>query len=228
MNYFAHGRKFLESPYFVAGTAVPDWLNVVNRRARARRKLAEPLTRDEQERVADVARGIVQHHDDDAWFHNTRAFAELSWQFTRHIRENFGADDSLRPMFLGHILVELLLDAVLIEESPDVLAAYYESLECVDARLVTETVARITGKDVGLLCVVIPRFIDERFLEDYVDDKGLLFRLNRVMLRVGLPEIPASFVQWLPIARADVASRREELLAEPASDKEANSGEQAV
>ena len=32
MNYFAHGVRFLEDPYFLAGTAVPDWLSVVDRR----------------------------------------------------------------------------------------------------------------------------------------------------------------------------------------------------
>ena len=32
MNYFAHALPFLDRPYFVAGTAVPDWLTVADRR----------------------------------------------------------------------------------------------------------------------------------------------------------------------------------------------------
>ena len=36
MNYFAHGRHFIDQPYLLAGTAVPDWLNVVDRSVRAR------------------------------------------------------------------------------------------------------------------------------------------------------------------------------------------------
>ena len=40
MNYFAHGYAFLDDPYFLAGTAVPDWLSVIDRRMRARSKLA--------------------------------------------------------------------------------------------------------------------------------------------------------------------------------------------
>ena len=31
MNYFAHALPFLDQPYFMAGTAVPDWLTVVDR-----------------------------------------------------------------------------------------------------------------------------------------------------------------------------------------------------
>ena len=35
MNYFAHGRQFVNQPYFMAGTSVPDWLPVLNRRVKA-------------------------------------------------------------------------------------------------------------------------------------------------------------------------------------------------
>ena len=52
MNYFGHGHRFIDNPFFLAGTAVPDWLSVVNRRVRARRRLAEPYTQD-----PDPARG---------------------------------------------------------------------------------------------------------------------------------------------------------------------------
>ena len=29
MNYFAHAIRFLDDPYFLSGTALPDWLSVV-------------------------------------------------------------------------------------------------------------------------------------------------------------------------------------------------------
>ena len=118
MNYFAHGRHYIEDPYFLAGTAIPDWLNVVDRKLRATARAARPWIDDDDLRVAALCRGIVQHHHDDRWFHQTRAFSELSWQFTVEVRQLLGPDDSFRPSFLGHILVELLLDAALIEEQP--------------------------------------------------------------------------------------------------------------
>ena len=59
MNYFAHGRTFIDDPYFLAGTAVPDWLCVVDRRVRARSKPASDLIRDSDLRVAAVARAVV-------------------------------------------------------------------------------------------------------------------------------------------------------------------------
>ncbi|MFI4877092.1 MAG: hypothetical protein ACIALR_17190, partial [Blastopirellula sp. JB062] len=123
MNYFAHGRRFLDRPYFLAGTAVPDWLNVVDRKMRARSKLALPHCDSADPYLAEVARGVVQHHYDDDWFHRTSAFGELSWRFTVLIRDQVGADDGLRPSFLGHITVELLLDAELAAQNPGLLSA---------------------------------------------------------------------------------------------------------
>ena len=76
MNYFAHGRRFTQEPYFLAGTAVPDWLNVVARRVKARSKHARVFVNNVDPRLAALARGIQQHHFDDGWFHETRAFAE--------------------------------------------------------------------------------------------------------------------------------------------------------
>ena len=42
MNYFAHGWNYVDAPYVLAGTAVPDWLSVVDRRVRARARWRGP------------------------------------------------------------------------------------------------------------------------------------------------------------------------------------------
>lgn len=212
MNYFAHGRQFVDRPYFLAGTAVPDLLNVVNRRVRARRKLAEPFAGDANPHVAALARGIVRHHQDDDWFHRTKAFTELSLQFTVRIRDWQSEDVSMRPWFLGHILIELLLDAWLIEREPQRLDAYYAAFAKVDARLVAATITRMTGQPVELMAVFIPRFLHERFLYEYLDNAKLLYRLNQVMRRVGLPVLPDDFVTLLPTARAEIAASAPDLL----------------
>jgi hypothetical protein len=212
MNYFAHGRQFVDDPYFLAGTAVPDWLSVVDRKVRARRKNAARFVDDADSRVAALARGIVQHHHDDDWFHQTRAFAELSLEFTVAIRDLLGTEAGFRPSFLGHILVEILLDAALIERQPERLDAYYAALQSLDARLVGEAVNRLATGSTPLLAELIPRFTAERFLYDYADDARLLWRLNHVMRRVKLAELPPSLIEFFPRARRRVLQRQAELL----------------
>lgn len=213
MNYFAHGRLFTDDAYFLAGTAVPDWLNVVARRVKVRSKHARPFTEDPDPRMASLARGIERHHADDRWFHETRAFAEVSWEFTAQVRDRLPPDDGLRPSFLGHILVELLLDACLIAERPEELDAYYQALHGVDAAWLETAVGRMATSKPDRLGQFIPLFLGERFLWDYLDDGKLCYRLNQVLRRVGLPPLPAMFVELLPDMRRSVAQRRGELLS---------------
>jgi hypothetical protein len=212
MNYFAHGRTFVDDPYFLAGTAVPDWLNVVARRVKARSKHALSFVDDPDPRMAALARGIVRHHADDGWFHETAAFAELSWQFTARVRDALPPDDGLRPSFLGHILVELLLDSALIADEPARLDAYYQAMSAVDAEFVEQAVGRMATGIPERLAEFVPLFIRERFLWDYGDDGKLWFRLNQVMRRVKLPPLPEAFRDLLPEARRLVEQRKTELL----------------
>jgi hypothetical protein len=212
MNYLAHGFPYVEDPYFLAGTAVPDWLSVVNRRMRVRSKRIAPLIDHRDPRLAALARGILRHHADDRWFHQTRAFAELSLQLTVAVRDALSQDDGFRPSFLGHILVEILLDATLIVDDPRRLDKYYAALEQIDTRHVAQSVNEMATCESPRLAEFISKFCSVRFLYDYVQDEKLLFRLNQVMKRVKLPTLPNEFLAILPPARRDVRRRRDELL----------------
>jgi hypothetical protein len=212
MNYFAHGRAYTHDPYFLAGTAIPDWLSIVDRQVRAKRKGSRLLVEDADPRVAALACGVVQHHADDDWFHQTTAFHELYVTFTGQIRTILAGDDGYRPAFLGHILVELLLDAVLIEQQPGQLDAYYAALAAIDPELVQASVNRMAMKPTDRLAPLLPRFLSERILYDYADDGKLLHRLNQVMRRVKLPSLPGSLLGFFPEARQAVANRHLELL----------------
>ena len=213
MNYFAHALPFLNRPYFVAGTAVPDWLTVADRKVRLRSKHVEAFLEDADPCVAEVAGGILQHLRDDARFHATRAFAETSLELTVAVRDALAGETGLRPAFLGHLLVELLLDAALVADDPSRLTEYERVLEEVDARRVESAVNRMAPRPTERLATFIDLFRRERILWDYLDDGKLMVRLNQIMRRVGLPLLPPEFAAVLPSARALVARQQDELLA---------------
>jgi len=221
MNYFAHGYRFVDDPWFLAGTAVPDWLNVCDRGVRVRAKHAAPFVDDADPAVAALARGIAQHHADDAWFHQGAAFSELSWKFTDRLRALFAPDDDMRASFLGHILVELLLDAALIAREPSRLDRYYAALAALDPAAVEAAVNRMAPRPAMQIAKLLPLFIRERFLWDYADDGKLCYRLNQVLRRVRLPELPKTLLTYLPEARRAVDDRWQDLLS-PTSDSEAD------
>jgi hypothetical protein len=212
MNYLAHGFRFTDQPYFLAGTAAPDWLSVIDRKMRLRSKRAAELIGDSDPRLAALARGVVQHHLDDQWFHQTAAFSELSLKLAVEIRCFLPADDGFRPSFLGHILVELLLDAALAEDRPQHLDNYYAALSRLDPHGVQQMINRLATRTSERVAELIGRFCEERFLYDYLEDATLLVRLNHVLRRVGLARLPAEFAQLLPAFRQRVRDRSHELL----------------
>ena len=213
MNYFSHGARFTDRPYFLIGTALPDLLSVVDRRTRLRTKSVEPFADQTGMPEAETAAGILQHLSDDEWFHRTPAFAVTSAELTVLFRNALPADEGYRPAFLGHILTEMLLDAVLIERRGDLLARYYDAFAEIDAELVEQFVNRMVRTPTDRLRGFIPLFVKERFLEDYGDDARMLTRLNQVMRRVGLQPLPAVFMSAIAEARRVVEGRTGGLLA---------------
>ncbi|MGI9456818.1 MAG: hypothetical protein ACR2NU_09660 [Aeoliella sp.] len=216
MNYFAHAHPWLDDaavdPHWLAGLAVPDWLGVAARRTKCRTKHVESAFDDKETRVAELARGVAQHHSDDARFHQSRAFVELSLVFSRMIANHCREQTDLRASFLGHILVELLLDDTLIQRAPERLVRYYDLIAQLDAEWVAGQIESFSGRSVGKLAEFIERFVEIRFLADYTEDRLLVFRLNQVMSRVGLARLPASFPKLLPEFREQVTERADELM----------------
>jgi len=215
VNFFSHGITLLDRPYELAGAAVPDWLSYLDRKIRARRKLAIEFVEDVDPQVAAVARGIVMHHDDDRTFHGCRPFVELNLDFTVKIRDRVPPDESMRPSFVGHILVELLLDNYLHETYPGRLDRYYDALRSVNPQTLESTVNRMATGKTDKLAKLLPRFVEEKFLYDYADDELLLKRLNQVMKRVGFDLLPDEVLEIFPEARKQVAERATEMLPWP-------------
>ena len=84
--------------------------------------------------------------------------------------------------------------------------------DALDPQAFEAALNRMTTKPAVMLGALIPRFSAERFLYDYAEDGKLWMRLNAVMRRVQLAELPAGFESVLAIARAKVRPRVAELL----------------
>lgn len=212
MNYFAHGLNHLDRPYFLAGTAVPDWLSVSDRPVRLRPRLLDPWIDGSSDLQSEVAAGAKQHLDDDQWFHATRGFVETTGEMTALFRELLAGGDGFRCGFLGHIVSEMLLDSVLIEKYPDRLQEYYSVLGRIAAAEVQTAVNRMAKVPAERLARFIDLFVRERILECYQDDGRLLRRLNQVQQRVKLTSLPPETVSVLAAGRHLIRRRACDLL----------------
>ncbi len=213
MNYLAHGYRFLDDPLFLAGTAVPDWLSVADRKVRARRRFVKPVVAETTSaEIRTVGLGILQHHSDDDVFHRCELFQQLSADLAIEFRKDMPDRFDHRPGFLGHIVVELMLDAVLAENDSTLLDTYYAAMNDIDGSFIEAVVNTMASRQTQRLSWWIDRFREERFLFDYLDDQALLVRLNQVLRRVTLPLLPASAVDVLAFARDLLRKRASELL----------------
>jgi len=212
MNYLAHAMRYFDRPEFMAGTAVPDWLSVVDRRVRMRPKLVEPWTTHADFQLAEIAGGIAQHLWDDGWFHATRGFAEVTSQLAMMFRNAVDPGDGFRCGFLGHIVTEMLIDGVLIDEDPRRLNDYHAVLDQVDPQLVEQVVNRISVKPTNRLASFIELYRRERILESYQDSQSLLVRLNQVLRRVKLIPLPETAIRVLDEGRVLIRQRLVDLL----------------
>lgn len=212
MNYFAHAFHLLDDPYLAAGTAAPDWLSVADRKVRLRPRRVEPFLGNDDAVTAAVAAGVMRHFHDDGWFHRSQAFYEVSGELTRRFRDVLPSGEGYRGSFLGHIVTEILLDAVLAEDHPSRLDDYYAALRSIDPQRVQSAVNAMARTPTERLATFIAIFLQEEFLRDYVDDVRLLHRLNQVTTRVGLKHLPDDLLPVLKSSRDTVRQRLFDLL----------------
>jgi hypothetical protein len=215
MNFLSHAVPYLDSPLLAVSTGIPDWLRVVDRKIRARSRAAQEFLDSEDAALRAVAGGIIRHIEDDRWFHGTEAFVDTNMRLAIELREWLPGDAGFRPTFVGHILIEMLLDSFWIRDDRGIADRYYGAVDAVRFETIERCVNTITGKPTNRLPEVIKRFAESRFLYDYTDHDKLLVRLNQVLKRVGLTPLPDELRDWLPHAKKLVESRRRELLLPP-------------
>lgn len=221
MNYLTHAHQLLldlgddVDPYEIAGTSLPDWLGVVDRKVRVRSAAAATVLGDPNPQVIALARGVMRHHHDDGWFHETETFRLLCVEFAQELRQRCGDDTGMRSGFVGHVLVEILLDATLSERHLDLLDRYYRAVGLIDPLLIQTCVDRLSRVTSERVAGIVPRLISEGFLRDYSNDEKLRVRLNQVMRRVRLPELPETLLEWLPEARERVRESCDALITAP-------------
>lgn len=211
MNYLAHGLPFVDRPYVLAGTAVPDWLRISDPRVRMRERHVEPHVAADGT-LGEVATGIAQHLADDDWFHVSPGFQDVTNRLSRMLRAVVETD-GFRCGFVGHVLGEMLLDVVLARRDPTALDRYYAAVETVDPHDILSAVNTISHRgEATRLTEFVRIFRESRFLADYLDPERLLYRLNQVQQRVRLPELPPEVVDVIVAGETVVEERLAELL----------------
>lgn len=188
MNFIAHYFLDRTNPesLFALGAATPDLLSIYNptfriKKAHTRHLLGKQLSSSE----AMLLSGIERHFSADAAFHTSAFFRQETGEIIRLLEEHFPGDMAPRKYFVAHVLLELLLDKVLIQEHPEVLDEYYEHynrnapFEAV--RIATEHLA---GRELPHYEDFLSKFQKNRWLASYQKWEHITYVLSRILRRV--------------------------------------------
>ncbi len=193
MNFLSHqavARNVAPdgSPWFCLGNILPDLLSTAGRRLREG-EVAKTQTNTPES--AALLRGIRLHHATDRRFHGHPLFKGACAVASQLLLAAPFQTPPPRRFFLAHILVEIALDGVLVNQCPELSDDLYACLEiCGSAAITAQTVALLRAEtSLPELTVTIDRFVAAHYLPSYGDFDGQVEALCRVYRRPGLPDL---------------------------------------
>lgn len=203
MNFLAHALLHLDDPWVVAGTSLPDWLRVVQRGARLPPARLSALALADGTPAHRLRAGVLRHHEDDRRFHADPGFEALTHELTLALRA-LSPDPRFRASTLGHISVEILVDASLLESHPGSGERYYQAIASLEPDELGRAASTLAGTELPRLPELQRRFLQARFILDYASDEGVCGALDAVLRRTGLPPTPPGTRAAIERARPQV------------------------
>ena len=90
----------------------------------------------------------------------------------------------VKPFFLGHIAVELILDSLLIITQKVKVDDFYNHLHNCDNEVIMEFFNAAGLKDLTFFFKYFEKFKAERYLKTYVDVPQITYALRRICMRI--------------------------------------------
>ena len=189
MNFIAHyflDRHRPES-HFAVGAATPDLLSIYNSRLRIKQHHIKKLEQQELSEMESIfAEGVYRHFLADKVFHSSEFFQSETQHLSARLKEDLSHTEIHRKYFIAHVLLELLLDKVIIQDHPGILEDYYDhygEIQLNDVRMATE---KIATHPLPKYEEFLDKFRKNRFLFKYKAYDHIIYVLSRIMLRVGI------------------------------------------
>lgn len=184
MNYLSHfaiNQKKQVSPQFHLGAALPDLMSAINRTLRFQENAVRAYI--PHAHCQDVWHGVLNHFEADAAFHGSSFFVSCYEPIRELLKENISPQKNIRPFFLAHIVVEILLDHVLSSNDTSLASRYYRNLERIVVLTIQTDVDRYFGNATSEFTEIFDRFMRFKFLYEYDQIKKMHEPINRMLRR---------------------------------------------
>lgn len=181
MNFLSHFYfdRDTDNCYFVLGTVLPDLLKNADKTIILH---PEKLVHTDNG-VNSIIKGWNKHLDVDRYFHSAEYFIHHSHQLKKQLLPAIGGSP-VKPFFLGHIAIELILDNLLLTTNKITADGFYDHLDGCKASVVNEFLTFSGLKDTTQFFRFYEAFKRERYLYSYFETKEIAYALKRICMRV--------------------------------------------
>jgi len=183
MNFLSHFYFDRNTPdaNIVLGTILPDLLKNANKSWNAHPEKQIELF--DKSGLDKLLKGWKRHLQVDRFFHSSDFFNSKT-QELKQLLIPILTDSPVRPSFLAHIGVELLLDHLLIEQQKIAISSFYESLEAVREDDLKDFLQKCNIDDTDLFFKFFNGFKSSRYLLSYQKLENISYALQRICMRL--------------------------------------------
>jgi acyl carrier protein phosphodiesterase len=130
-----------------------------------------------------ILKGWERHVAVDAFFHSS-AFFKTQTNALKQILVPILDGSPVKPFFLAHIGLELILDHLLILDGYININTFYEQLNESDHQALKSFLENCAVSDTGIFFKFLDSFVSSRYLLSYQKIENITYALNRICMRL--------------------------------------------
>ncbi|WP_069661029.1 hypothetical protein [Arcticibacter eurypsychrophilus] len=184
MNFLSHFYfdRFEDNPYRIMGMVLPDLLKNANKSWNPRPEKKEYLFVQDSLQV-HIMEGWKRHLQVDRYFHSSEFFCHHTHILRLKIAPYLELSE-VRPSFVAHIALELMLDNLLLTETNMNSAQFYHCLKIADKKVIANFLLLNDIPDSTVFFRFLDEFIKSKYLESYRNPKDIMYAIGKICLRI--------------------------------------------
>jgi len=181
MNFLSHYYfdRDTTNCYHTLGTVLPDLLKNADKSIIVHpEKLDHPTPA-----INDIIKGWRKHLEVDRYFHSSDFFITRSHELKLLLKPAI-VGSPVKPFFLGHIALELVLDNLLLTTGRVSVNDFYAHLSSCNNEIIHEFLNFAGLQDTDRFFRFYEKFKSSRYLETYAETQQIAYALKRICMRI--------------------------------------------
>ncbi|MEJ2881724.1 ACP phosphodiesterase [Pedobacter sp. GR22-6] len=184
MNFLSHFYfdRYNDNENIVMGIVLPDFIKNAQKDCNLYPlKEAHLFANDPSE--LSILSGWARHIQVDNIFHSSEFFKTQSHELKLILLPIFG-ESPVKPFFLAHIGLELILDHLLTIEGIININSFYEQLQKADKAALESFLKQAGMEDTSLFFKFLESFLSSKYLLSYQKIENISYALKRICMRL--------------------------------------------